>query len=94
MQSLFWLAAYFWHFARPSLALLLDPDLKEAVCIPPRRNSAYYDGDDEEDTPMYAILRPVVGSEAKPKRDEEASAVPAAASAAAEVTDSLLYVPA
>jgi len=31
IQSLFWLLAYFWHFARPSLVILLDGELKEAL---------------------------------------------------------------
>ena len=30
-QSLLWLVAYFWHFTRPALAILLDPDLKQEV---------------------------------------------------------------
>jgi hypothetical protein len=30
-QSLLWLVAYFWHFTRPALAILLDPDLKSDV---------------------------------------------------------------
>lgn len=30
-QSLLWLVAYFWHFTRPALALLLDPDLKQEL---------------------------------------------------------------
>ena len=33
-QSLFWLVAYFWHFSRAALALLLDPDLKEWAMRP------------------------------------------------------------
>ncbi len=31
VQSLFWLFAYFWHFSRASLAILLDPELKSAL---------------------------------------------------------------
>jgi len=31
IQSLFWLLAYFWHFARPSLVILLDGELKDAL---------------------------------------------------------------
>ncbi len=31
LQSLFWLLAYFWHFSRASLVILLDPELKSAV---------------------------------------------------------------
>jgi hypothetical protein len=34
IQSLFWLVAYFWHFARAALAVLLDPDLKDWVMHP------------------------------------------------------------
>ena len=34
IQSLFWLVAYFWHFSRAALALLLDPDLKEWAMRP------------------------------------------------------------
>jgi hypothetical protein len=30
-QSFFWLVAYFWHFTRPALAMLLDPDLKQDI---------------------------------------------------------------
>ena len=30
-QSLLWLVAYFWHFTRPALAILLDPDIKSDV---------------------------------------------------------------
>jgi hypothetical protein len=34
IQSLFWLVAYFWHFARAALAVLLDPDLKDWAMHP------------------------------------------------------------
>ncbi len=34
IQSLFWLVAYFWHFARAALAVLLDPDLKDWAMRP------------------------------------------------------------
>ncbi len=30
-QSFFWLVAYFWHFTRPILAMMLDPDLKQDI---------------------------------------------------------------
>ena len=37
IQSLFWLLAYFWHFARPALVILLDPEIKESVMYSPSR---------------------------------------------------------
>ena len=34
---MFWLVAYFWHFARPALAILLDPEIKEIVIYKPSK---------------------------------------------------------
>ena len=54
IQSLFWLVAYFWHFARPALVILLDPEIKEIVIYKPSAilNSCcrpcFQDFDDEE----------------------------------------------
>lgn len=31
LQSLFWLVAFFWHFARAALVLVLDSDLKDTL---------------------------------------------------------------
>ena len=31
LQSLFWLVAFFWHFARAALVLVLDSDLKDTI---------------------------------------------------------------
>ena len=51
IQSLFWLVAYFWHFSRAALALLLDPDLKEWAMRPTVSNclccGSAADDDDE-----------------------------------------------
>ena len=41
-QSLLWLIAYFWHFTRPALAILLDPDLKSDVAKLCRASNSDY----------------------------------------------------
>merc|ERR1712226_373282 len=53
-QSLLWLVAYFWHFARPTLVIAMDQDLKASggggkCCLLLSANQTYgADSEDEE----------------------------------------------
>ena len=42
-----WLVAYFWHFLRASLVILLDPDLRDALMA--SRVCRAFDDDDDDD---------------------------------------------
>ena len=58
IQSLFWLVAYFWHFSRAALALLLDPDLKEWAMRPTVSNCLCCGGaaDDDDEIPSGGAI--------------------------------------
>ena len=64
-QSLLWLVAYFWHFARPALVIAMDQDLKSALVF---CNSSFQESgepDHHHPPPASYLLRTTVGSSRK-----------------------------
>ena len=54
---MFWLLAYFWHFSRASLVILLDPELKSAVpsVLPRGTNAAHLELEPNNNEPGIVI---------------------------------------
>ena len=60
IQSLLWLLAYFWHFLRGSLVILLDPELKESVLYSPSRLFCCGSDDQSPDEEDEGNSRPII----------------------------------